>query len=46
MGGYAAYVWAAYGVTLLGLGGAVATALRSYLRAKSLLAEVERRTWR
>ncbi len=43
MGGYAAYVWPAYAVTLLGLTGAVALTLRAYARAKSLLAGLEGR---
>lgn len=42
MGGYAAYVWPAYGITLIGLGGAVVVTLRSYARAKALLAEIGR----
>lgn len=41
MGGYAAYVWAAYGITLLGLGGAIVSTLRSYLRAKALLSDLQ-----
>jgi heme exporter protein CcmD len=38
MGGYAAYVWSAYGVTALGLGAAVALSLRAYFRAKGMSA--------
>jgi heme exporter protein CcmD len=41
MGGYAAFVWPAYGVTLIGLGTVVAATLRSYARAKALFAELE-----
>lgn len=36
MGGYAAFVWPAYAVTLLGLGAAVVMTLRAYVRAKRL----------
>jgi heme exporter protein CcmD len=42
MGGYAAFVWPAYGVTLLGLGAAVVLTLRSYGRAKRLFARIGR----
>jgi len=42
MGGYAAFVWPAYGVTLLGLGLAVAATLRAYARAKARLAALEK----
>ena len=38
MGGYDAFVWPAYGVTVLGLGAAVVLTLRGYARAKSRLA--------
>ena len=41
MGGYAAYVWPAYGISLLGLSGAVVLTLRGYRRAKALMAEAE-----
>ena len=41
MGGYAAYVWPAYGVSLLGIGGLVVASLRSYARAKRNLAELD-----
>ena len=37
MGGYAAFVWPAYAVTLLGLAGAVALTLSAYTRAKARL---------
>lgn len=40
MGGYAAFVWPAYGVTLLGLGAAVVLTLRAYLRAQRLFARL------
>jgi heme exporter protein CcmD len=42
MGGYAAFVWPAYGVTLVGLGVIVILTLRAYGRAKARLAAVER----
>jgi heme exporter protein CcmD len=40
MGGYAAFVWPAYGITVLGLGGAVALSLRAYFRAKRMYAKL------
>ena len=42
MGGYAAFVWPAYGVTVLGLGAAVAMTLRAYARARARLAALEK----
>lgn len=42
MGSYAAFVWPAYGVTVLGLGAAVAMTLRAYARAKARLAALEK----
>ena len=42
MGGYAAFVWPAYGVTILGLGIAVIITLRAYARAKARLAALEK----
>ncbi len=42
MGGYAAFVWPAYGVTVLGLGIAIAMTLRAYGRAKARLAALEK----
>jgi len=36
MGGYAAFVWPAYGITALGLGGAVLLSVRAYFRAKRM----------
>ena len=44
MGGYAAYVWPAYGISLLGLAGAAFRTIRAYLRAQSRLAALEGRT--
>jgi heme exporter protein D len=41
MGGYAAFVWPAYGITFAGLGAAIFLTLRAYARAKSLIAELE-----
>lgn len=41
MGGYAAFVWPAYGVTVFGLGAAVAATLRAYRRARARLAALE-----
>jgi heme exporter protein CcmD len=40
MGGYGAFVWPAYGVTALGLGGAVTLTLRAYFRAKHMFARL------
>jgi heme exporter protein CcmD len=40
MGGYAAFVWPAYGVTALGLGAAVFVTLRAHARAKVRLASL------
>jgi len=41
MGGYAAYVWPAYGISFLGIAGATWLTVRSYLRAKVALAALE-----
>ena len=41
MGKYAAYVWPAYGASLLGLGLAAAFTLSAYARAKKRLAALE-----
>ncbi|MGH6889738.1 MAG: heme exporter protein CcmD [Rhizomicrobium sp.] len=41
MGGYAAYVWPAYGITLFALAAVIASTLRSYFRAKALLADID-----
>jgi heme exporter protein D len=43
MGGYAAYVWPAYGISFVGLAGAAALTLRAYFRAKASLALLESR---
>jgi len=42
MGGYAAFVWPAYGVTVLGLGIAIAFTWRAYTRAKLRLEGLEK----
>jgi heme exporter protein D len=42
MGGYAAFVWPAYAVSVLGLGAAVAFTLRAYTRARARLAALEK----
>ncbi len=42
MGGYAAYVWPAYGATVVLLGAAVALTWRAYVRARTRLAALER----
>ena len=41
MGKYAAYVWPAYGASLVGLGLAIGLTLSAYARAKKRLAAVE-----
>ena len=41
MGGYAATVWPAYGVTLVVLGGLLVVSLRSLSRRKAQLAALE-----
>jgi heme exporter protein D len=42
MGGYAAFVWPAYGVSLVGVGAMIWWTLRDYARAKRQLAQLER----
>ncbi|HWA30872.1 MAG TPA: heme exporter protein CcmD [Rhizomicrobium sp.] len=42
MGKYAAFVWPAYGVSVLGLGLAVVLTLSAYARAKRKLAALEK----
>ena len=44
MGGYAAYVWPAYGISILGIAVAIALTWRGYARARSLLGKIERDT--
>ena len=41
MGKYAAYVWPAYGLSLIGLGLAVVLTLSAYARARKHLAALE-----
>jgi heme exporter protein D len=41
MGGYAIYVWPAYGISFLGLSGAALLTIRAYLRARAQLAALE-----
>jgi len=41
MGGYAAFIWPAYGASFLGLGAMIWATLRGYGRAKRQLAELE-----
>ncbi len=41
MGKYAAYVWPAYGVSVLGIGVAIVLTLSAYARAKRKLAALE-----
>jgi heme exporter protein D len=43
MGGYAAFVWPAYAVTLLALAGLLVSALRALRQAERALAAVEGR---
>ena len=42
MGSYAAFVWPAYGISVLALGGATLLTLRAYRKAKTRLALLER----
>ena len=42
MGGYAAYVWPAYGLTLLVLGGLLLWSLTSYRRRRRELERLQR----
>jgi heme exporter protein D len=41
MGGYAAFVWPAYGVSIIGIGAMIVVTLRGYARAKRDLAELD-----
>jgi len=43
MGGYAIYVWPAYGISFLGVAGAALLTVRAYLRALTQLATLEGR---
>jgi heme exporter protein D len=42
MGKYAAFVWPAYGVSVVGIGAAIVLTLSAYGRAKRKLAALER----
>ncbi len=42
MGGYAAYVWPSYGISLGSIALAVAFTWRAYARAKAMLQKIER----
>jgi heme exporter protein D len=42
MGGYAAFVWPAYGVSVVLLGAAIALTWRAYRRAQAQLAALEK----
>ena len=42
MGGYAAYVWPAYGASAVGIGAAIVLTLSAYRRAKARLAALEK----
>lgn len=41
MGGYAAFIWPAYGVSLIGIGGIIWITMRDYARAKHRLQQLE-----
>lgn len=42
MGGYGAYIWPAYGASLIGIGLAIILTLSAYRRAKARLAALEK----
>jgi heme exporter protein D len=42
MGGYAAFIWPAYGISALALGGATVWTLAAWRRAKAKLAALEK----
>jgi heme exporter protein D len=42
MGGYAAFIWPAYGASAVGIAAAILLTLRAYRRARSRLAASER----
>jgi heme exporter protein D len=42
MGGYGAYIWPAYGASVLGIGLAIFLTLIAYRRAKARLAALEK----
>jgi heme exporter protein D len=41
MGGYAAFVWPAYAVSILGIGASILLTWREYRHARDRLAEIE-----
>ncbi len=41
MGGYAAFVWPSYALSVLGVGALIGFTIRDYRRAKRHLAEIE-----
>ncbi len=43
MGGYGAFIWPAYGITVLALGGMIVWAVAGWSRAKARLADLEKR---
>jgi len=42
MGGYAAYIWPAYGVSFVGLGAAIVLIWRAYRHARRALGRAEK----
>jgi heme exporter protein D len=42
MGGYGAYIWPAYGVSVVFLGAAVVLTVRAYAKARARLAALEK----
>ena len=42
MGGYAAFVWPAYGASVTGIGLAIVLTLRAYAKARAKLASLEK----
>jgi heme exporter protein D len=42
MGGYATFVWPAYGISALGIACAIVLTVRAYRRAKTMLENIER----
>jgi len=43
MGGYGAFIWPAYGITVLALGGVIVWAVAGWKRAKARLDVLEKR---
>jgi heme exporter protein D len=44
MGGYAVFIWPAYAVSVIGLGGMIGFTWRAYARAKAQAASLEGKT--